>query len=108
MARKIKRLSVKVMILIMVFTLAMPASAFASVKSTANDTTTAGKSLAGLHPAQPVDLQIEQSADDTDTVTFEMKGVTADELIYLTRNSVKVNVAKKASFTMKKYIQKVL
>lgn len=98
MARKIKRLSVKVMILIMVFTLAMPASAFASVKSTANDTTTAGKSLAGLHPAQPVDLQIEQSADDTDTVTFEMKGVTAEELATAVKNkAVKFDLTRNAT-----------
>ncbi len=98
MARKMKRLSVKVMILIMVFTLAMPASAFASVKSTANDTTTAGKSLAGLHPAQPVDLQIEQSADDTDTVTFEMKGVTAEELATAVKNkTVKFDLTRNAT-----------
>ena len=105
MTKIIKKLSVKTMIFIMVLTLAMPASAFASVKSTANDTTTAGKSLAGLHPAQSVDLQIEQSADDTDTVTFNMKDITAEELAAavkektvkfdLTRNATRVYFDKK-------------
>lgn len=80
MERSMKKLSIKALVLIMVLSLMMPASAFASVKSTANDTTAAGKSLAGLHPAQSVDLMIEQTADDTDTVVFNMRGVTADEL----------------------------
>jgi len=100
MTKKTRKLWVRVMVFVMALTIAMPASAFASVKSTANDTTAAGKSLAGLHPAQSVDLQIEQSNDATDTVTFEMKGVTAEELskavaaktvkFDLTRNATRV------------------
>ncbi len=105
MERKMKKLSVKIMVVIMILTMMLPTSAFGSVKTTANDTTAPGKSLAGLHPAQPVSLVIEQSNDGTDTVTFKMKDITAEELkkaveekavkFNLTRNATRVYFDKK-------------
>ncbi len=105
MARKMNKLSVKIMGLILILTMMMPTSVFASVKTTADNTTLPGKSLAGLHPAQPVSLVIEQSNDDKDTVTFKMKDITAEELkkaveektvkFNLTRNATRVYFDKK-------------
>lgn len=105
MLKMSKKLAYKLMVVVMAISLMLPVNAFASVKTTALDTTVPGKTLAGLHPAQPVSLVIEQSSDDTDEVTFQMKDITAEELkkaveeknveFNLTRNAERVYFDKK-------------
>lgn len=70
----------KVLALVLILTLAMPLSAFATVSELTHDTTTAGKSLANTYPAQKVDLQISLAEDATHQITIPVSGITADAL----------------------------
>lgn len=73
-----KKLSVKVLVLALIFTLAMPLGAFASVSELTMDSTTPGINFAGMYPAyDDIDFQWSITEDSTHKVVFE--GVTTTD-----------------------------
>ena len=78
-----KKLSVKVVVLALIFSLVMPFSAFGTVEELVHDSTTPGVSLAGKYPAyDDIDFQYsiteERVGEDAHKITIETGKAEAD------------------------------
>ena len=68
-----KKFSVKIVVLALIFTLVMPAGAFASVAEQQDDTTTPGISLAGKYKTDYDDIDFQYSITEEATHETQLR-----------------------------------